>query len=100
VALEMDLPLIYRARRSRRIGTARAIEGEFEPGERAIVLDDLITTGGSKLAAIEPLEAERAAGAGCGGVDTTGSRRAGRAGGGRLSAARCAAAGRDAGFNW
>ena len=33
------------------------MEGEFEPGERAIVLDDLITTGGSKLAAIEPLEA-------------------------------------------
>jgi len=58
VALEMDLPLIYPRKEVKAHGTARAIEGDFEPGERAIVLDDLITTGGSKLAAIEPLEAE------------------------------------------
>ena len=57
VALEMGLPLIYPRKEAKAHGTGRTIEGEFEPGERAIVLDDLITTGGSKLAAIEPLQA-------------------------------------------
>ncbi|MBN1136796.1 MAG: orotidine-5'-phosphate decarboxylase [Anaerolineae bacterium] len=57
VALEMGLPLIYPRKEAKAHGTGRAIEGEFQPGERAILLDDLITTGGSKLAAIEPLEA-------------------------------------------
>lgn len=57
VALETDLPLIYPRKETRAHGTGRQIEGEFQPGDRAIVLDDLITTGGSKLAAIEPLEA-------------------------------------------
>ena len=57
VALETGLPMIYPRKEAKAYGTARQIEGEFQPGERAIVLDDLITTGGSKLEAIEPLEA-------------------------------------------
>jgi uridine monophosphate synthetase len=57
VALELDLPLIYPRKEVKAHGTARPIEGEFAAGERVVVLDDLITTGGSKLAAIEPLEA-------------------------------------------
>ena len=57
VALELGLPLIYPRKEAKGYGLARQVEGEFEPGEQAIVLDDLITTGGSKLAAIEPLEA-------------------------------------------
>ena len=56
VALELDLPLIYPRKEAKRHGTARQIEGDFRPGDRAVVLDDLITTGGSKLAAIELLE--------------------------------------------
>ncbi|MEJ2733936.1 MAG: orotidine-5'-phosphate decarboxylase [Anaerolineae bacterium] len=57
VALEMGLPLIYPRKEIKAHGTVRAVEGAFQPGERALVLDDLITTGGSKLAAIGPLEA-------------------------------------------
>jgi len=57
VALEMGLPLIYPRKEARTHGTARQIEGEFRPGDRVVVLDDLITTGGSKLEAIAPLEA-------------------------------------------
>jgi uridine monophosphate synthetase len=57
VALELGLPLIYTRKEAKEYGLARQIEGEYQPGDRAIVLDDLITTGGSKLAAIEPLEA-------------------------------------------
>jgi uridine monophosphate synthetase len=56
VALQMEIPLIYPRKELKEYGTRRGIEGHFEPGERAVVLDDLITTGGSKLRAIEPLE--------------------------------------------
>jgi uridine monophosphate synthetase len=57
VALELGLPLIYPRKEVKAHGTARQIEGEFRPGDRVVVLDDLITTGGSKLAAIAALEA-------------------------------------------
>jgi uridine monophosphate synthetase len=57
VALELNLPLIYPRKEVKAHGTSQQIEGEYEAGDQAVVLDDLITTGGSKLAAIEPLEA-------------------------------------------
>jgi orotate phosphoribosyltransferase len=38
-------------------GTARAIEGNLKPHSRVIVLDDVVTTGGSTLRAIEAAEA-------------------------------------------
>lgn len=56
VALEMGLPLIYPRREVKGYGTGQKIEGSFEAGDRVVVLDDLITTGGSKLEAIRPLE--------------------------------------------
>ncbi len=56
VALQTGQPLIYPRKETKGYGTQRAIEGVFTPGERAVVLDDLITTGGSKLEAIVPLE--------------------------------------------
>ena len=55
VALEMNRPLIYPRREKKDYGTGRAVEGEYRAGETAVVIDDVITTGVSKLAAIEPL---------------------------------------------
>jgi uridine monophosphate synthetase len=57
VALQTGRPLIYPRKEVKGYGTQRAIEGVFAAGERAVVLDDLITTGGSKIEAIEPLQA-------------------------------------------
>lgn len=57
VALQTGRPLIYPRKEAKEYGTQRSIEGTFQPGERAVVLDDLITTGGSKIEAIAPLEA-------------------------------------------
>jgi uridine monophosphate synthetase len=56
VALQTGRALIYPRKEAKRYGTRRAIEGAFEAGERVVVLDDLITTGGSKIEAIAPLE--------------------------------------------
>jgi uridine monophosphate synthetase len=55
VALETGLPLVYPRREVKEHGTRKAIEGAFESGETVVVLDDLVTTGGSKLEAIEAL---------------------------------------------
>ena len=55
VALEMDRPLIYPRREKKDYGTGRAVEGEYRAGETVVVIDDVITTGASKLEAIEPL---------------------------------------------
>jgi uridine monophosphate synthetase len=55
VALQTGQPLIYPRKEVKGYGTQRAIEGVFQAGERAVVLDDLITTGGSKIEAIAPL---------------------------------------------
>ena len=39
-------------------GTARRIEGNFRPGDRVVVTEDVITTGGSALQAIQAVQAE------------------------------------------
>jgi len=56
LALEMERPLIYPRREVKEHGTRRAIEGPFRIGDVALVVDDLITRGDSKLEAIAPLE--------------------------------------------
>jgi len=56
VSLELGCPLIYPRKEVKAHGTGRAVEGEFQKGERVVVLDDEITPGASKLEAIAPLE--------------------------------------------
>ncbi len=50
------VPLIYPRREEKAYGTKKRIEGVYAPGERVVVIDDIITDGASKLEAIEPLE--------------------------------------------
>ena len=57
LALEMDTPLIYPRREAKEYGTKAAVEGAFAAGETALVIDDLATTGGAKIEAIQKLEA-------------------------------------------
>jgi len=58
VSLQTGYPLIYPRREAKAYGTKKQIEGDYQPGERVALLDDLITNGGSKLEALEPLQAE------------------------------------------
>jgi uridine monophosphate synthetase len=55
ISLEMQRPLVYPRREAKPHGTRADIEGDFTPGETAVVIDDIATTGGSKLDAIERL---------------------------------------------
>lgn len=58
VSLETGIPLIFPRLTLKDHGTGNLIEGAYVPGERAVLLDDLITTGKSKLEAIEVLRAQ------------------------------------------
>ncbi|MFW5994571.1 MAG: orotidine-5'-phosphate decarboxylase [Spirochaetia bacterium] len=58
VSLNINMPLIYPRIPLKAHGTGNRVEGEFRPGERALLLDDLITSGKSKLEAVEVLRAE------------------------------------------
>jgi orotate phosphoribosyltransferase len=46
-------------KRAKRHGTGRRIEGCFESGARVVVVEDVITTGGSALQACEAVKAEQ-----------------------------------------
>jgi uridine monophosphate synthetase len=56
VALTIDVPLIYPRREVKDYGTGVEIEGVFEVGNTAVVLDDLVTTGESKFETINILK--------------------------------------------
>jgi uridine monophosphate synthetase len=57
VAMAAGSPLIYPRRETKDYGTKKPIEGTYEAGETVVVLDDLVTTGASKIEAMEPLTA-------------------------------------------
>lgn len=55
ISLAGNYPMIYPRKEVKSYGTKAEIEGEYHPGEIALVVDDLATTGGSKFEAIEKL---------------------------------------------
>lgn len=57
VCLEMNVPLVYPRKTAKSYGTGKSIEGVWEVGQTAVVLDDLVTSGDSIIQAITPLKA-------------------------------------------
>lgn len=55
VAEELGLPFIYIRSESKAHGMGNQIEGYFEAGQKVVVIEDLISTGGSSLKAIDAL---------------------------------------------
>jgi len=55
MSLASGKPLVYPRKEAKSHGTQRQVEGVFKAGDRALVIDDVITTGGAKLEAIAPL---------------------------------------------
>jgi uridine monophosphate synthetase len=56
VAMVLDAPLIYPRKAVKDHGTGRAVEGVFEPGQRAVAVEDVVTSGGSLLQAVGSME--------------------------------------------
>lgn len=55
VAQELNLPFIYIRSSSKTHGLTNMIEGEYAANQKVVVIEDLISTGGSSLKAVETL---------------------------------------------
>lgn len=55
VAQELNLPFIYIRSAAKSHGLENLIEGDYKVGQKVIVVEDLISTGGSSLQAVEAL---------------------------------------------
>lgn len=55
VAQEMGLPFVYVRSEAKKHGMTNMIEGMVEKGQSVVVIEDLISTGGSSLKAVEAL---------------------------------------------
>ncbi len=55
VAEEMGLPFVYVRPEPKKHGLGNLIEGEIKSGQSVVVIEDLISTGGSSLKAVEAL---------------------------------------------
>ncbi|MCX8187503.1 MAG: orotate phosphoribosyltransferase [Nitrososphaeria archaeon] len=55
IAYELGKPMIYVRKERKEHGTEKLIEGDWEEGSRALLVDDVATTGGSLMAAAEAL---------------------------------------------
>jgi orotate phosphoribosyltransferase len=58
IAYHLNKPFLYIRQRTRLHGRERRIEGLLMPGDRVLLIDDLITTGGSLRKAAEAIRAE------------------------------------------
>lgn len=57
ISIDQDWPMTYARKEVKNYGTKKKIEGVFSEGDTALIIDDLITTGGSKFETTEPFEA-------------------------------------------
>ena len=55
LAYVLKKPMVYVRREQKGHGLGKLVEGAVKPGWRALVVDDLITDGGSKIEAVETL---------------------------------------------
>lgn len=57
LASALGLPMVYVRKKPKGYGLASQVEGHLEPGQRVLLVEDLITDGGSKLGFVDALEA-------------------------------------------
>ena len=58
IALNLTKPLLYVRKEQKEHGRERRVEGILQPGDKVLILDDVVTTGKSLLEAAEAIRAE------------------------------------------
>ena len=58
VAARLKLPMVYVRTKAKLHGASRQIEGGSVRGKKVVLIEDMITTGGSSLAAVEALRGD------------------------------------------
>jgi len=58
LSLRLNYPMIYPRKEVKAHGTRRVIEGNFEPGETVVVIDDILISGKSAIEGAEKLESQ------------------------------------------
>jgi len=56
LSLEHNIPMIMRRKEKKDYGTKQSIEGEFQPNQTCLIIEDVITTGGSIIETAVDLE--------------------------------------------
>ena len=60
VADKLNLPFVYVREKSKAHGLKKLVEGIIEPGQKTVIIEDLVSTGGSSLRAMKELMKEGA----------------------------------------
>jgi uridine monophosphate synthetase len=56
VSLDMSIPLVYPRQTAKAYGSGKLVEGKWEEGQTAVVIDDVTTSGDSILQTIQAVE--------------------------------------------
>ncbi len=58
LAYDLDLPMVYVRPEKKEHGAGKQIEGDLQSGQKVLLVEDLISTGGSSIRAVEALRNE------------------------------------------
>lgn len=57
ISIDRNIPMVMRRKEKKDYGTKQIVEGDFQPGQNCLIIEDIITTGGSILETASDIEA-------------------------------------------